>query len=45
VLVGLLFVVLLARRAVLEERTLRAELPDYAAYLAQVKYRLIPYVW
>jgi protein-S-isoprenylcysteine O-methyltransferase Ste14 len=45
VLVGLLFVVLLARRAVLEERTLRAELPGYPAYLAQVKYRLIPYVW
>jgi protein-S-isoprenylcysteine O-methyltransferase Ste14 len=45
VLVGLLFVVLLARRAILEERTLRAELPGYAAYLAQVQYRLIPYIW
>jgi protein-S-isoprenylcysteine O-methyltransferase Ste14 len=45
VLGGLLFVVLLARRAVLEERTLRAKLPGYAAYLAQVKYRLIPYIW
>jgi protein-S-isoprenylcysteine O-methyltransferase Ste14 len=45
VLVGLIFVVMLARRAVLEERTLRAELPGYAAYMVQVKYRLIPYVW
>jgi protein-S-isoprenylcysteine O-methyltransferase Ste14 len=45
VLLGLIFVVLLARRAVLEERTLRAELPGYDQYMAQVKYRLIPYVW
>lgn len=45
VLLGLLFVLLLARRAVLEERTLRAELQGYAAYMAQVKYRLIPALW
>ena len=32
-------------RAVLEERTLRAELPGYDAYMARVKYRLIPRVW
>jgi protein-S-isoprenylcysteine O-methyltransferase Ste14 len=32
-------------RAILEERTLRQELPGYDAYMAQVKYRLIPYVW
>jgi protein-S-isoprenylcysteine O-methyltransferase Ste14 len=32
-------------RAVLEERTLHEELPGYDAYMAQVKYRLIPYVW
>jgi protein-S-isoprenylcysteine O-methyltransferase Ste14 len=46
---GLLLVVLLilvvAVRAVLEERVLRDELPGYAAYMKQVKYRLIPYVW
>ncbi len=42
---GLILVVMLVRRAVLEERMLRAELPAYAAYMAQVKYRLIPYVW
>ena len=34
-----------AVRAVLEERVLREELPGYDAYMAQVKYRLIPYVW
>ena len=32
-------------RATLEERTLRAELPGYAAYMAEVKYRLIPHIW
>ena len=45
ILLGLLFMVVLARRAVLEERTLQKELRGYAAYIAQVKYRLIPYVW
>jgi protein-S-isoprenylcysteine O-methyltransferase Ste14 len=34
-----------AVRAVLEERALRKELPGYDAYMARVKYRLIPYVW
>jgi protein-S-isoprenylcysteine O-methyltransferase Ste14 len=47
--VGLLPVLALsvgiAFRAVREERTLRAELPGYDAYMAQVKYRLIPHVW
>ena len=38
-------VVGIALRAVQEERTLRAELPGYDAYMAQVKYRLIPHVW
>jgi protein-S-isoprenylcysteine O-methyltransferase Ste14 len=46
---GLLFVIIcmtiLARRAVLEERTLRADLPGYSSYMAQVKYRFIPYIW
>ena len=46
---GLLLVLIMipagAVRAVLEERMLREELPGYAAYMAQVKYRLIPYVW
>ncbi len=42
---ALLLIVAIAFRAVQEERTLRAELPGYDKYMAQVKYRLIPYVW
>jgi protein-S-isoprenylcysteine O-methyltransferase Ste14 len=45
VLLALVLVGLMAQRAVMEERTLREELPGYDAYMAQVKYRLIPYVW
>jgi protein-S-isoprenylcysteine O-methyltransferase Ste14 len=44
-LAGLLIVGMVARRAVLEERTLRQELPGYDAYMTQVKYRFIPHVW
>jgi protein-S-isoprenylcysteine O-methyltransferase Ste14 len=43
--VGLILVIGIALRAVQEERTLRAELPGYDAYMTQVKYHLIPYVW
>jgi protein-S-isoprenylcysteine O-methyltransferase Ste14 len=35
----------IAMRAVREERTLRAELPGYDAYMDRVRYRLIPGVW
>jgi protein-S-isoprenylcysteine O-methyltransferase Ste14 len=42
---GLIFAVVLARRAVMEEQTLRKELPGYAAYMSEVKYRLIPAIW
>jgi protein-S-isoprenylcysteine O-methyltransferase Ste14 len=45
VFLGGVFVLVLARRAVLEERTLRRELPGYEAYMAEVRYRLIPYIW
>jgi protein-S-isoprenylcysteine O-methyltransferase Ste14 len=45
VLVGAVFVVGLARRAILEERTLQAHLPGYASYMIEVKHRLIPYLW
>jgi protein-S-isoprenylcysteine O-methyltransferase Ste14 len=38
-------ILLLAIRAVLEERTLMAELPGYADYAARVRHRLIPGVW
>ena len=44
-IMGLVLEVAIAVRAVQEERTLQAELPGYDEYLAQVKYRLIPYVW
>jgi protein-S-isoprenylcysteine O-methyltransferase Ste14 len=45
VLPGLIFVVILASRAMLDERRLRKEMPGYTAYMARVKYRFIPYVW
>jgi protein-S-isoprenylcysteine O-methyltransferase Ste14 len=45
ILAGLIQVVILARRAVLEERMLREKLEGYARYMDQVKYRLIPHVW
>jgi len=44
-LLGLILIVGIAFRAVREERVLRQELPGYEAYMARVKYRLIPYVW
>ena len=37
--------VLLAVRTGIEERTLAANLPDYADYAARVRYRLLPGVW
>jgi protein-S-isoprenylcysteine O-methyltransferase Ste14 len=46
---GLLFVPIviagLVGRTLLEEHVLREELPGYAAYMVQVKYRFIPYIW
>ncbi len=45
VLFGLAFMMIVARRAVLEERTLEKELHGYADYMSKVKYRLIPHVW
>lgn len=44
-LLGIVFMIMLAWRAILEERMLQYELRGYATYMAQVKYRLIPYVW
>lgn len=38
-------VAVLALRAVLEERTLAAELEGYAAYAGRVRYRLLPGLW
>ena len=44
-LMGLIFLVGLAFRAVQEEQVLRAELPGYKEYMAQAKYRFLPHVW
>ncbi len=40
-----LMVLAVARRAVLEERLLRRELPGYDSYIAKVRYRLVPHLW
>ncbi|GAB4571677.1 MAG: isoprenylcysteine carboxylmethyltransferase family protein [Anaerolineae bacterium] len=42
---GLLGVGLLVLRTALEDRTLHAELPGYAAYARRTRYRLIPGLW
>lgn len=44
-LFGLILIAIVARRAVLEECTLREELEGYGAYMEQVRYRLIPHIW
>lgn len=45
VLLALGAALLLAWRSTMEEKVLRADLQGYDSYMAQVKYRLIPYVW
>jgi protein-S-isoprenylcysteine O-methyltransferase Ste14 len=40
-----ILILLFAVRAVMEERTLMAELPGYTDYAARVRYRLVPRVW
>jgi protein-S-isoprenylcysteine O-methyltransferase Ste14 len=42
---ALLLVAMVAQRAVMEERVLRDELDGYAAYMARVRYRLVPRLW
>jgi protein-S-isoprenylcysteine O-methyltransferase Ste14 len=42
---GALLLVVIGVRAVLEERTLKAELAGYADYATKVRYRLVPLVW
>ncbi len=44
-LLALVLIGLIVRRAVLEERLLRENLPGYDAYMAQVTSRFIPHVW
>lgn len=45
VVLSLLVIVLLAYRAVKEERYLKHELNGYAEYMKNVRFRLVPYVW
>jgi protein-S-isoprenylcysteine O-methyltransferase Ste14 len=40
-----IFIGLFAMRAVIEERTLAAGLPNYRDYIEQVRYRLLPGIW
>lgn len=44
-LVSPLLVLVLAIRAVMEERMLTAELVGYADYAARVRYRFVPFLW
>lgn len=45
IIVGLMLVILISARALLEEHALQKTLHGYNAYMKQVNYRLIPYVW
>jgi len=42
---ALLTIVALVVRTALEDRTLQTELPGYAEYAQQTRYRLLPGVW
>ena len=42
---ALVLIVMVAWRSVREEQTLREELPGYEAYMAEMMYRFIPYLW
>ena len=44
VISGLMIVVVIIRTG-LEDKTLQRELPGYAEYAQQVRYRLMPGVW
>lgn len=45
VVLSLPLIVILAYRAVREERYLKQELKGYAEYMKKVRFRLVPYVW
>jgi protein-S-isoprenylcysteine O-methyltransferase Ste14 len=42
---GFLASLMMLIRTVYEDRMLKAELPGYAGYARQVRYRLIPGIW
>jgi protein-S-isoprenylcysteine O-methyltransferase Ste14 len=43
--IGSVDAILFILRTSMEDRTLQAELPGYAAYARQVPYRLVPGIW
>ena len=43
--VGVIWLLILIYRTMIEDQMLRDELPGYAEYAAKVCYRLIPGVW
>ena len=45
VALAVIMIVAFGYRAVMEERTLAAQFPEYAGYATRVRYRLIPFVW
>jgi protein-S-isoprenylcysteine O-methyltransferase Ste14 len=45
VIPGLMAGLMMVIRTVFEDRMLKAELPGYAAYARQVRYRLLPGLW
>ena len=45
VLISPIFAIAFAVRIGIEERTLTADLPDYADYASRVRYRLLPGLW
>jgi protein-S-isoprenylcysteine O-methyltransferase Ste14 len=45
VLPGFLAGAMMVIRTIYEDRMLQAELPGYAAYAKEVRYRLLPGIW
>jgi protein-S-isoprenylcysteine O-methyltransferase Ste14 len=43
--ISAVMIALVILRTALEDRTLQAELPGYAAYAQRVRFRLVPGVW
>ena len=45
VVVRIILSAIIVVRTILEDRTLRSELPGYAEYAASVRRKLVPFVW
>jgi len=45
VILSFLYLLVLARRAILEEQTLNNELEGYSEYMVKVRFRMIPGIW